>query len=142
LGVDGYPSACLAQGYDGTMRLACAMVYVKDFQKMKEFYSAMLGSTPVNQQWTDSWAEFDAGGARFALHAIPKEIAQGIEIASPPQPREKGSVKLIFRVEDVHAERARLESLGITMLTRTWQNPAESCEGIDPEGNIFQISSV
>jgi len=28
------------------------------------------------------------------------------------------------------------------MLNRPWQNPEESCEGIDPEGNIFQISSV
>jgi hypothetical protein len=26
------------------------------------------------------------------------------------------------------------------MVDRPWQNPAEQCEGIDPEGNIFQIS--
>jgi extradiol dioxygenase family protein len=118
------------------------MIYVKDFPRMREFYSEMLGNKPVNEEWADSWAEFDAGGARFALHAIPAEIAREIEISSPPQPRERNPVKLIFRVEDVHAERARLESLGITMLNRLWQNPAESCEGIDPEGNIFQISSV
>jgi catechol 2,3-dioxygenase-like lactoylglutathione lyase family enzyme len=124
------------------MRLSCAMIYVKHLPAMKEFYSEMLGSKPVNQEWTDSWAEFDTGGARFALHAIPAEIAQGIEISSPPRPRERNPMKLIFRVEDVRAERARLKSLGITMLDRPWQNPAESCEGIDPEGNIFQISSV
>jgi predicted enzyme related to lactoylglutathione lyase len=131
-----------AGGYHVTMRLGCAMLYVKDFPKMREFYSEMLGSKPFNKEWTDSWAEFDAGGARFALHAIPAEIAQGIAIASPPQPRETVPVKLIFRVDDVAAERARLESLGVTMLTRSWQNPVESCDGIDPEGNIFQISSV
>lgn len=124
------------------MRLGCAMIYVKDFPRMKEFYSEMLGGKPINKEWTDSWAEFDAGGARFALHAIPAEIARGIEISSPPKPRERDPIKLIFRVEDVRAERARLESLGITMLNRPWQNPAEACEGIDPEGNIFQISSV
>jgi predicted enzyme related to lactoylglutathione lyase len=124
------------------MRLGCAMTYVKDFARMKEFYSKMLGTKPINKEWTDSWAEFDAEGARFALHAIPAEIAQGIEISTPPKPRERGSIKLIFRVEDVGAERARLESLGITVLNRPWQDPAESCEGIDPEGNIFQISSV
>ena len=124
------------------MRLGCAMIYVKDFRRMTEFYSELLGSKPINKEWTDSWAEFDAGGARFALHAIPTEIAQGIEISSPPKPRERGSIKLIFRVEDVRPERARLESLGITMLNRPWQNPEESCEGVDPEGNIFQISAV
>jgi len=118
------------------------MIYVKDFQRMRDFYTEMLGSKPVNREWTDYWAEFDAGSARFALHAIPAEIAKGIEISTPPKPREHGAIKLIFRVEDVGAERARLESLGITMLNRPWQNPEESCEGIDPEGNIFQISSV
>lgn len=128
------------------MRLGCAMLYVKDFPRMKEFYSQMLGNKPLDKElgkeWPGSWAEFDAGGVRFALHAIPAEIASGIEISSPPKPRERNPVKLIFLVEDVRAERARLESLGITMLNRPWQNPAESCEGIDPEGNIFQISSV
>jgi predicted enzyme related to lactoylglutathione lyase len=124
------------------MRLGCAMVYVKDFPRMKQFYSEMLGNKPVNKEWTDSWAEFDAGGASFALHAIAAEIARGIEISSPPKPRERAPIKLIFRVDDVRAERARLESSGITVLTRPWQNPEESCEGIDPEGNIFQISSV
>jgi predicted enzyme related to lactoylglutathione lyase len=124
------------------MQLGCAMIYVKDFPRMREFYSEMLGNKPINKDWTDSWAEFDAGGARVALHAIPADIAGGIEISSPPRPRERVPVKLVFRVEDVRAERARLESLGITMLNRPWQNPAEACEGIDPEGNIFQISSV
>src|SRR5580658_5005506 len=128
------------------MRLGCAMLYVKDLTRMKEFYSEMLGIEPIvselAKEWPESWAEFDAGGARLALHAIPAEIARGIEISSPPKPRERNPVKLIFRVEDVRAERARLESLGITMLNRSWQNPAESCDGIDPEGNIFQISSV
>ena len=116
------------------------MIYVKDLPRMKEFYGQMLGRQPINKEWTDSWAEFDTGGARFALHAIPAEIAQGIEISSPPKPRDRDPIKLIFGVEDVRAERERLESLGITMLQRPWQNPAESCEGIDPEGNIFQIS--
>jgi predicted enzyme related to lactoylglutathione lyase len=51
-------------------------------------------------------------------------------------------VKLIFAVDDVPAERNRLEALGIAILQRPWQNAADECEGIDPEGNIFQISSV
>ena len=116
------------------MRLACAMIYVNDFPRMRDFCSEMLGGKPINKEWTDSWAEFDAGGARFALHAIPAEIAQEIEISSPPKPRERDPIKLIFRVDDVRSERARLESLGITILNRPWQNPAESCEGIGSRG--------
>lgn len=111
------------------------MIYVKDFPRMKGFYAEMLGASPINEKWTDIWAEFDLGGSRFALHAIPPEIARGIEIASPPKARENDSVKLVFEVEDVEAERRRLESLGIQTVQRPWG----SWDGIDPEGNVFGI---
>jgi predicted enzyme related to lactoylglutathione lyase len=123
------------------MKLECAMLYVKDFPRMKEFYGTMLRASPVNIEWTDTWALFDFGGAGFALHAIPEEYARNIQLSSPPKPRETGAVKLIFKVEDLPVERARLEAMGVQMLQRPWQNPAESCEGIDPEGNVFQITT-
>jgi predicted enzyme related to lactoylglutathione lyase len=112
------------------------MLYAKDFPRMKEFYANMLRANPVNTDWTDSWAFFDTG---FALHAIRDEHARNGDISSPPDAREKVPVKLIFTVEDVQAERTRLEAMGITMLPRPWQQPAESCDGVDPEGNVFQI---
>ena len=121
------------------MRLRSAMIYVKDLERMKQFYGDMLGVKPTNQDWTDVWATFDTGGARFALHAIPAEIAKHIEIASPPTPRENDPVKLIFEVKDVESERARLESLGIKILRRPWQRPGGACDAVDPEGNGFQI---
>ena len=124
------------------MRLACAMIYVKDFPRMKGFYQQMLSAEPVNTEWTDSWALFETGGTHFALHAIPAEIARNMEISSPPKSRETSPVKLIFAVDNVPAERNRLEAMGVIMLRRPWQNAAEECEGVDPEGNIFQISSV
>jgi predicted enzyme related to lactoylglutathione lyase len=65
-----------------------------------------------------------------------------MEISSPPKPRETSPVKLIFSVNNVPAERNRIEAMGVTMLRQSWQNAAEECEGIDPEGNIFQISSA
>jgi predicted enzyme related to lactoylglutathione lyase len=119
------------------MRLGSAMVYVKDLPRMRAFYSDMLGVKPSNDTWTDTWAEFDAGGVSFALHAIPAEIASQIEITTPPRPRGQSPVKLIFDVDDVEAERARLESLGATMVQRPWG----AWEGIDPEGNIFALRS-
>jgi predicted enzyme related to lactoylglutathione lyase len=123
------------------MRLRSAMLYVKDLERMKRFYSGLLGVEPTNQNWTDVWATFDTGGFRFALHAIPREIAQRIDITSPPSPREKDPVKLIFEVKDVESERARLESLGSRTLRRPWQQPGEACDAVDPEGNVFQICS-
>src|SRR5215467_7592270 len=124
------------------MQLRSAMLYVRDLERMKQFYGDMLGVKPTNENWTDVWATFDTGTARFALHAVPAEIAEHIEIASPPAPREKGLVKLIFEVKDVESERARLESLGVQTIRRPWQQLGEACDGVDPEGNIFQICSA
>lgn len=121
------------------MQLRSAILYVKDLDRMRRFYSEMLGTLPTNHHWTDTWATFETGGARFSLHAIPAEIAKNIEIGSRPRPREEEPVKLIFEVNDVESERARLESLGAQLLRRPWQKPGEACDAVDPEGNIFQI---
>jgi catechol 2,3-dioxygenase-like lactoylglutathione lyase family enzyme len=117
------------------MQLYRAMIYVKDLPRMRKFYSETLGIKPVNETRVDEWAEFDTGSARFALHAIPADIAEQIEISSPPRPREKDPVKLVFEVDNVEAERGRLASLGATMVQRPWG----SWDGIDPEGNVFGI---
>jgi predicted enzyme related to lactoylglutathione lyase len=123
------------------MQLRSAILYVKDLERMKRFYSQMLGANPTNRDWTDAWASFETGGARFSLHAIPVEIAKSIRIESPPIPREQHAVKLSFEVKDVESERARLESLGVQTLRRPWQKPGEACDAVDPEGNVFQIRS-
>jgi len=122
------------------MQLRSAILYVKDLERMKLFYSQMLGASP-NEGWTDAWATFETGGARFSLHAIPADIAKSIVIDSSPTPRERHAVKLIFEVKDVESERARLESLGVQLLRRPWQKPGEACDAVDPEGNVFQICS-
>lgn len=111
------------------------MIYVNDLSRMAHFYGEVLGLEPVAGSRTDSWAEFNAGAATLGLHAIPPEIASQFEITSPPQLREEYPVKLIFAAQDIDAEQARLEALGVTMMRRPW----DACDGVDPEGNIFQI---
>ena len=71
------------------MRLTKALLYVKDLHRMAAFYGGTLGLKRIDETLLDTWLEFDAGGSKFALHAIPPEIADQIEIASPPLPREK-----------------------------------------------------
>jgi predicted enzyme related to lactoylglutathione lyase len=108
---------------------------------MKGFYGEILGAKPTNNGWADAWASFETDNARFALHAIPADVAKDIEIKSPPIPREQNPVKLTFVVKDVESERARLEALGTQMFRRPWQKAGEACDVVDPEGNILQICS-
>lgn len=123
------------------MQLRSAMLYVKDLERMKRFYGEMLAAEPADQDSNGVFVAFKTGSIRFALHAIPPDIAKNIEIEFPPTLREENPVKLIFEVKDVESERARLESLGIQTLRRPWQKPGEACDVVDPEGNVFQISS-
>lgn len=123
------------------MQLCSAILYVKDLKRMQRFYCDLLAVDPANHDWTDGWAAFDTGGVRFALHAIPVDIAKNLEIAYPPLLRENQPVKLIFEVNDVEEERERLESLGIQTLRRAWQKPGEACDAVDPEGNVLQLWS-
>ena len=115
------------------MKLKHAMLYVKDFAGMSEFYGSQLGLTAIPETRSQGWIEFAEG---LALHAIPPHIADGIVIASPPEPREETPIKLIFRVDDLDAIAAKLEAAGVALMRRPWG--AVDC--VDPEGNIFQLS--
>jgi predicted enzyme related to lactoylglutathione lyase len=115
------------------MEIARAILFVKDLPRMTAFYRDMLGFTVTSG--SAGWIEFDAGPVALALHAIPAALAAGIVIETPPRVREQAPVKLSFAVPDVAAERARLSAAGVVMReARSW-----GCDGVDPEGNVFQL---
>jgi len=117
------------------MRMSGVMIFVRDFDRMAAFYGHTLKLKPVAASRTESWVEFETGGTRLALHAIPPDIAAKIEVAQPPSPRANNPTKLIFEVDDLEFERKSLESKGVTILERPWG----VCDAVNPEGNIFQI---
>jgi catechol 2,3-dioxygenase-like lactoylglutathione lyase family enzyme len=119
----------------GVMRLNRAMIYVNNLEPMAGFYQDILGLKPIPETRLDTYVEFEAGAATFALHAIP--IGLRCELSSPPRPRENTPVKLSFEVDNVAAERKRLEALGVPIIQRPWG----ACDGVDPEGNVFGIYS-
>jgi extradiol dioxygenase family protein len=116
------------------------MPYVEDFPGMRNFYEQLLQASPVNTEWTDTWALFDLGSSSFALHAIPPQYANEIEISSPPEPCASSQAKLVFAVDDVQIDRKRLEAVGVSILQRQWQEATGEFDGIDPEGNIFAVA--
>jgi len=117
------------------MRLHGAMLFVKDLDRMTSFYSDVLVLQPVAETKLDNWVEFRSNGSQFSLHAIPRAMAAGIEIESPPRPREPSAAKLTFDVQDVEATLAKIEALGLPLLRRPWGGT----EAVDPEGNVFAV---
>jgi len=117
------------------------ILFAKDMKRMTDFYHEALGLPLVSSPADPSWVELDAGGSLLSLHAIPPRKAREINITTPPRAREETPIKLVFAVDDVASLRRRLGTRGGTMFEprAAGSDPLGSCDGLDPEGNVFQI---
>jgi catechol 2,3-dioxygenase-like lactoylglutathione lyase family enzyme len=112
-------------------RLEGVMLFVAELEPMVAFYRDAVGFTPIEDTRLEDWLEFDTGGAAFSLHQIPRHFG-----ARPsPAPRETGTCKPIFAVDDLAAARERLTAAGATILDRPWGG----WDFADPEGNVIGI---
>jgi catechol 2,3-dioxygenase-like lactoylglutathione lyase family enzyme len=119
------------------MRLGQAMLFVADMPRMQAFYRDVLGLGIVDE--TPGFSRYDAGGVRLALHLLPPEIIGSI--ASPPLKREDACIKLTFHVADLATWRAKLDAIGCRMGPVHTYDGRNFCDGVDPEGNVFQIAN-
>jgi predicted enzyme related to lactoylglutathione lyase len=117
-----------------------AVLYAKDLDCLVEFYSSVAGIEPRSVE--KRFAVLGAGPSQFVIVRIPEHIADTIEIATPPEPREDTPLKLVFGVEDIAHARNRAAELGgaINAAEREWEfEGAKVCDGYDPEGNVFRL---
>lgn len=118
------------------MRLAQTIIFVEDVARMQAFYHGTLGLPVITAE--PGWVRLDAGGAVLALHAIPPAA---LPPPGAPAERRDACIKLCFHVEDVEAARDGLIAAGIRMRDVHRHGAAAFCDGIDPEGNVFQITT-
>ena len=118
-------------------RLAIALIFAKDADRLAHFYEAGFGFAVAEKH--PGWIVLDAGGAQLGLHQIPAEIAKAIVIDDPPRERSHGSTKLCFDVDDFAAAKAKLEAAGARFREpRAWDGDVAR-DGVDVEGNVFRI---
>jgi hypothetical protein len=117
------------------MQLAQAILFVHDTAVMQSFYEG-LGLRVVDGSAASGFVRLadPAGGATIALH-------QTKAIGPNTTPRVDTALKLCFQVTDVDAERAALVARGVQMRDTHRFESIAFCDGIDPEGNIFQITT-
>ena len=124
------------------LEAARVILFAKDMKAMLAFYEGILGLGRLSgPEDSEDFVSLSAGGIQISLHKIPQRYAKNITITNPPAAREDVPMKVAFRVEDVDKMRARLESQGIEMRKIQTSNNVRFCDGIDPEGNVFQISN-
>lgn len=112
-----------------------SIVFVEDVARMQAFYQGVLGLGVITAE--PGWVRLDAGGVVLALHAI----RPGPKQPEPPPERADSHIKLCFRVDDVDAAHAALVAAGVRMREVHHHGDVAYCDGIDPEGNVFQITT-
>jgi predicted enzyme related to lactoylglutathione lyase len=110
--------------------LSRVIVFVKDIQTCAAFYRDVLGLQPHGVA-DATWMSFEAGGCFISLHT-----------GAAGSGRKPKHMQLVFKVVDVAATREQLVSKGAKMDAMVIPDETFSfCNGRDPEGNWFQISS-
>jgi catechol 2,3-dioxygenase-like lactoylglutathione lyase family enzyme len=115
--------------------MAQTIVFVEDVARMQAFYQGVLGLPAITAE--PGWVRLDAGGVVLALHAIKPGPRQP---ESPPE-RVDSSIKLCFHVDDIDGARAGLVAAGVKVREVHRYGEVAFCDGIDPEGNVFQITT-
>jgi predicted enzyme related to lactoylglutathione lyase len=120
------------------MRLAQAVLFVADTARMMDFYTEAFGLTLLDGDPADGFVRLDAGGVALALHALRNEPRSA---SGAPPPREDSHIKLAFHVDDIEAVRDQVAAKGAVMRDIHRFGDVAFCDGIDPEGNVFQITT-
>lgn len=121
---------------------AGVLVYAKDATNLTQFYRAVLQLLDCDEQSEPEHGFFvlQGRGIEMAIHAIPAAYAADIEIQTPPVPREDSTLKFFFNVHDIAHARDVATELGGSIAEQVWETPRyRYCNGIDPEGNVFQL---
>ena len=79
----------------------------------------------------------------LSLVVVPERVAATIAVSVPPARRDRVPVKLAFPVESIEALRPLVAELGglVDPASTRWEfRGSILCDGIDPEGNVIQLS--
>ena len=77
---------------------------------------------------------------QLLVHETPKQVADQIEIKSPPERRFDTALKFFFPVDSIEKTSEMITELGGVVLEDIYKGPKFNVRNVtDPEGNVFQI---
>ncbi|EDT38748.1 VOC family protein [Burkholderia ambifaria] len=115
------------------------ILYVRDVALLKAFYQRYF-ALPVIEEIDSEWVVLDAGAVELALHLAGPTFRRTAVPASAKA--DSSTVKLVFRIDadiDTHRDRLARDDVTVRDLKRYDGFPYRMYDGIDPEGNVFQV---
>ncbi len=116
------------------------VLFVKNKKRVSAFYQAVLGLKPAESEASHDLLRGTT--YEIVVHSIPRKIAAGIEITSPPAARERAAIKPTFVVKSLSDVRAAAERTGGFLKPESEMWHIRGCsvlDGMDPEGNQVQF---
>ena len=120
-----------------------AVIYAKDFRALAKFYEHVAGLTECEVD--EDYVLLEAPSFRLVVLQIPERYAANITIEKPPRKRENTPIKLILNVSSIEAARQAAKTLGggLNGSETEWSfQGIKRCDGVDPEGNVFQLQEA
>lgn len=117
------------------MKLTGICLITNDVPRLADFYSTLLG---VETEGDSTHMEVHTPGAQMTIFSV-----EGMEGMAPGsmQVAGHGSAIISFEVDDIHAEYAKLQRLGMPFVKPLLKHPwgAASFWFRDPDGNIVDF---
>ena len=120
-----------------------AVIYAKNYRALAIFYEHVAGLT--RREGNDEYVLLEAPSFQLIILQIPDRIAANITIDSPPRKRENTPIKLFLNVRSIQTARQAAKDLGgeLNGAEKEWKfHDVKRCDGIDPEGNVFQLQET
>ena len=119
------------------------VIYAKNYHALATFYEHVAGLT--QREVDKGYVVLEAPSFQLIIVQIPDRIAAAITIESPPRKRENTPIKLLLNVRSIQNARQTAKGLGGELYgaEKEWTfNDVKRCDGIDPEGNVFQLQEA
>jgi predicted enzyme related to lactoylglutathione lyase len=118
--------------------MSSLVVFSIDVQRLAAFYEMVLGAKPRQEPSGDIRLVSDRD--EVLIHSIPKKIAKGIAISSPPAPRENAPLKPVFDVASLERSLESVEATGGVVTNRSFSlHGLTRHDVLDPDGNVIQL---
>ena len=114
------------------------LIYARNITTLKQFYTENFGLQVIEED--DVWVLLSAGAATIGFHKIGEQYLHKMN----PDRKIETNTKMVFEI-DVAIEKVRNNFISKNIEMReikTFENyNFWLCDGIDPEGNVFQLKS-
>ena len=120
-----------------------AVIYAKDYRTLASFYEHVAGLT--QREADEEYVLLEAPSFQLVILQISERIAANITIEKPPRKRENTPIKLFLNVNSIENARLAAKGLGgeLNSVETEWKfHGVKRCDGIDPEGNVFQLQET